>query len=87
MDDEKDPCFALKVDVNNMETVVKDWLMHEVDVHCTYCEGTNRSRIFRQFRKLPEILTFEMKILGKHHKKSPLPCKCTLCLRDSKKVS
>ena len=85
MDDEKDPCFALKVDVNNMktETVVKDWVMHEVDVHCAYCDGTTRSRIFRQFRKLPEILTFEIKILENHHKKGPL----LLCLSDSKKVS
>ncbi|XP_030963516.1 uncharacterized protein LOC115984632 [Quercus lobata] len=83
MDDKKDPCFALEVDVNNMktETVVKDWLMHEVDVHCTYCEGATRSRIFRQFRKLPEILTFEIKILENHHKKCPL----LLCLSDSKK--
>nr|POE98175.1 hypothetical protein CFP56_72253 [Quercus suber] len=80
MDDEKDPCFALKVDVNNMEKVVKDWIMHEVDAHCTYCKGTTGSRIFRQFRTLPEILTFEMKILENHHKKGPL----LLCLRDSK---
>lgn len=89
MEDEKDPCFTLEVDVNknNMETVVKYWLMHEVDVHCTYCERTTRSRIFRRFRKLPDILTFEMKMLRNHHKKIPSLCKYTLCLRESKKVT